>query len=237
MRPLIGILSTYSEDTQLDYIKAIEKSNGAPITISRVASISSLNSIIDKLDGIIFTGGSDINPHCYNSHNPQYGLGKVDPDRDDFEISLVKKILSDTQISVLGICRGMQLLNVATGGNLYQNIEKQVPNSINHWLKDIYPRYYPSHEVSINKNSKIYSIFNKETLFVNSFHHQAINTLSPNFIASMHSIDGLVEAIEIPGDRFVVGVQWHPEMMVDKYPLYLNLFKSFIKSCSTPNSD
>lgn len=231
MRPIIGILSTYSEDTQADYIKAIEKSGGAPIILSRVENITTLDSIIENLDGIIFTGGSDINPHCYKNDNPQYGLGEVNPERDYCEIPLAKKILNDTKISVLGICRGMQLLNVVEGGSLYQNIENEVPNSINHWLKDNYPRYYPSHEVTIEKNSRLYSIFDKEKMFVNSFHHQGIKELSSNFIASMRAIDGIIEAIEMPGDRFVVGVQWHPEMMVDIYPVYLNLFKNFIKSC------
>ncbi|MGV8905224.1 MAG: gamma-glutamyl-gamma-aminobutyrate hydrolase family protein [Acetobacterium sp.] len=186
---------------------------------------------MERLDGIIFTGGSDINPHCYKNDNPQYGLGKVDPERDYCEISLAKKILNDTKISVLGICRGMQLLNVVEGGSLYQNLENEVPNSINHWLKDNYPRYYPSHEVTIEKNSRLHSIFNKEKMFVNSFHHQGIKDLSSSFIASMHAIDSVIEAIEMPSDRFVVGVQWHPEMMVNMYPMYLNLFKYFIKSC------
>lgn len=233
MRPIIGILSTYSENTQNDYIKAIEHSGGAPLILSKIKDISTLDSIIAQLDGIIFTGGADINPHCYNQNNPQYGLGEVDPERDACEISLAKKILKETQIPVLGICRGMQLLNVVAGGTLYQNIESEVENSINHWLKDNYPRHYPSHEVTVEKNSILYSIFKNDKIFVNSFHHQGVKMLGLGFIASMYAADGMVEAIEMPGDRFVVGVQWHPEMMVEMYPMYLELFKTFVHANPT----
>ena len=226
MRPIIGILST-SEDTQDDYIKAVEKAGGTPVILPIVENIETLNPIIDKLNGIIFTGGSDINPHCYKDY-PKYGLGKVFPRRDSFEVPLAQSILNNSNISILGICRGMQLLNVVTGGSLYQSLEKEKPNSFNHWMKDIYPRYHPSHEVTIDKSSKLFSILNKEKISVNSFHHQGVKTLGKGFQTAMVANDGTIEAIEIPGKRFVVGVQWHPEMMIEKYPEYLELFKTFI---------
>ncbi len=229
MKPIIGILST-SEDTQADYIKAVERAGGTPIVLPMVEEIRTLDPIIDKLNGIIFTGGSDINPHCYKDY-PKYGLGKVLPKRDGFEVPLALSILNDSNISILGICRGMQLLNVVTGGSLYQSLEKENPISFNHWMKDIYPRYHPSHEVTIEKSSKLFSIFNKDKIFVNSFHHQGIKTLGKGFQPVMTADDGTIEAIEFPGKRFIIGVQWHPEMMIDTYPEYLNLFRTFVMQC------
>lgn len=230
MRPIIGILSTYNEKTQKGYIKAIEKSGGCPIIISKVDKIDTIKNIIKLLDGIVFTGGVDINPLNYGEE-PKNGLGRIDSERDAFELDLIKSILSDTNIPILGICRGMQILNVALGGSLFQDLINQKVTDVNHSLEDVYLWSEPSHYVNVVKSSKIYKVFKEDKILVNSLHHQGINILGHNLEVVMVSEDNIVEAIELKGDRFVVGLQWHPEMLVEKHTEYLDIFKLFIDYC------
>jgi putative glutamine amidotransferase len=193
-------------------------------------SLSNIKSIIQIIDGIIFTGGTDINPLNYEEM-PYAGLGLVDPIRDNFEIDLAKSILSDTDIPVLGICRGMQILNVATGGSLYQDLLSQKVTEFNHLLTEVFPRDELSHIVNVTNPSKLYDIFQVDKIAVNSFHHQGIKAVGETFEATMISEDNIIEAIEMKGNRFVVGVQWHPEMLLERYPQYLKLFTSFLEYC------
>lgn len=230
MKPIIGVLSTYREETQARYIKAVENAGGSPVILAKVNDIKTMESIIPVLDGIVFTGGVDINPLIYGE-TPQEGLGRIDPDRDKFELALAKVILFNTDIPVVGICRGMQILNVAAGGSLYQDLVVQNKTEVIHSLEDVFPWHEPSHNVNIVKPSKLYDIFKKDNMLVNSFHHQGIKKLDNNFEAVMVSEDNVIEGIELKDDRFVIGVQWHPEMLVEKYPEYLNLFRKFIEKC------
>lgn len=230
MKPIIGILATNCEGTQENYIEAVEKAGGCPIILSRVDNLSTIKSIIKKLDGIIFTGGTDISPINYEEI-PYLRLESVDPARDNFEIDLAKLILSDTDIPVLGICRGMQILNIVSGGSLYQDLLSQKATEFNHSLTDVFPRDQLSHMVEIIKPSKLYDIFEVDKIAVNSFHHQGIKTIGKNFESTMVSEDNIIEAIELKSDRFVVGVQWHPETLIEKHPQYLKLFTSFLEYC------
>lgn len=230
MKPIIGILSTNCEGTQEDYMRAIESAGGCPVILSRVDDLKSIEPIIRIIDGIIFTGGTDVNPLIYGEM-PQKELGVVNPEKDEFELSLAKWILANADIPILGICRGMQILNLAAGGSLYQDLLGQNATKFNHWLKDIFPKNEPSHIVSITDSSKLYHIFKMEKIAVNSFHHQGIKTIGKNFEATMIAEDSVIEAIEMKGKRFVVGVQWHPEKLIQKYPKYLALFKTFIEYC------
>jgi putative glutamine amidotransferase len=230
MKPIIGILATNCEGTQGNYIRAVERAGGCPVVLSRVENLSNIKSIIQIIDGIIFTGGTDINPLNYEEM-PYAGLGLVDPIRDNFEIDLAKSILSDTDIPVLGICRGMQILNVATGGSLYQDLLSQKVTEFNHLLTEVFPRDELSHIVNVTNPSKLYDIFQVDKIAVNSFHHQGIKAVGETFEATMISEDNIIEAIEMKGNRFVVGVQWHPEMLLERYPQYLKLFTSFLEYC------
>lgn len=247
MRPVIGICVNHSSDDSIgvntklglrgqdwqiiasDYIKAVEKAGGCPVIIPIVYDIDTIWNFVKKLDGIIFTGGSDLNPKLYDEF-PRYGLGDINPVRDEHEIELCKRVLNETELPVLGICRGMQLINVTLGGTLYQDIQNEREKGFNHKLLN-FPKYFPSHNVYVHKGSKLYEIFDKEEMGVNSFNHQAVKELGNGLIASMNADDGLVEGIELEGDRFVVAVQWHPEMMIDKYDSYLIYFKKFIDKC------
>lgn len=230
MKPIIGILATNCEGTQGNYIQAIERAGGCPVVLSRVEHLSTIKSIIQVIDGIIFTGGTDISPLNYEEM-PYTWLESVDPTRDNFELDLAKSILSDTDIPVLGICRGMQILNVVSGGTLYQDLLNQKATEFNHLLTDIFPRDELSHIVNITNPSKLYDIFQVDKIAVNSFHHQGIKAVGETFEATMISEDNIIEAIEMKGDRFVIGVQWHPEMLLERYPEYLKLFTSFLEYC------
>lgn len=230
MKPIIGILATNCEGTQGEYVKAIEKAGGCPVVLSRVENMNTINPINQILDGIVFTGGTDTGPLNYEEM-PYEGIELVDPIRDKFELDLAKWVLSNTDIPILGICRGMQILNVAVGGSLYQDLLSQKATKFNHSLTNIFPKDEPSHMVNISRFSKLYDIFQVDKIAVNSFHHQGIKVIGKDFEATMTSEDNIIEAIEMKGERFVVGVQWHPEMLLERYPQYLKLFTSFLEYC------
>jgi len=212
-------------------VKAVERAGGTPLIIPVVTELSHIQKILDLIDGIIFSGGVDIDPRYYGE-NPGYGLGRVEPERDRHEFELGKKVLYEMDIPVLGICRGIQLLNVVTGGTVYQDIRLEKDYSFNHGMLDLAPKDYLAHEVNIKPGSLLHSIFQKERIRVNSFNHQAVKTPGKGFTVTMEADDGLIEGMEIPGKRFVAAVQWHPEMLIDKYEYYLRFFEAFVEASS-----
>ncbi len=147
-------------------------------------------------------------------------------------MELGRKVLYEMDIPVLGICRGIQVLNVVTGGAVYQDIKQQKKDSFNHSMIDLAPKDYLAHDVTIKPGSRLHSIFKEEKIKVNSFNHQAVKTPGKGFMVTMKADDGLIEATEMAGKRFVVAVQWHPEMLIDKYDYYLRLFEAFIEHSS-----
>ncbi|QFF98134.1 gamma-glutamyl-gamma-aminobutyrate hydrolase family protein [Psychrobacillus glaciei] len=247
MKPLIGICANYLSDDAIgvevgigavqqewqlladDYIVAIERAGGVPVILPITKDLETLTPLLQKLDGILFSGGSDIDPNYYGEY-PRFGLGLIEPRRDDHEVKLAQKILFETPLPVLGICRGMQLLNVATGGTLYQDLESQKPEGMNHSVSKAL-RHHPFHPVKIEKGSTLYTIYETEEIGVNSFHHQAVKELGKGFKASMTAPDGIVEGIEWDQDRFVVAVQWHPEMMEGPLASIRPIFNAFVQEC------
>lgn len=247
MKPIIGICTNYSpldelglmtklglpgQEWQLladDYIKGIERGGGVPVIIPILEQIENIVPLLGCLDGIVFTGGQDIEPRQYGQ-NAGKNLGTISPERDSQEIALAKKALYEMEIPVLGICRGHQILNVAAGGTLYSDIETQRVEAMNHTCFHA-PKHHRAHEAEVLEGTRMKDIFGQEILGINSYHHQAIDRMGEGFKVSMVAGDGIVEAMEYPGERFVVSVQWHPEMMVDRCPEYLKLFSSFVASC------
>lgn len=247
MKPIIGICANYSTDDQIgvkgglgmpgqewqvladDYIKAIERAGGTPVVLPITRSIDSISPVLGLLDGILFSGGTDIDPRYYGEW-PGKGLGDIDPGRDRHEFALAEKALHETDIPILGICRGAQLLNVATGGSLYQDLLLDRPEGLFHTQK-MAPKYHPIHPVTVKAGSKLHAIFGDEELWVNSFNHQAIKKVGNGFEVTMSAPDGLVEGIEMSAERFVVAVQWHPEMMIDHDSRYLAIFQAFVEAC------
>lgn len=230
MKPIIGI-TTYFGDTNnassvsMKYINAIHLAGGTPVSLPIINDEESIEGYMDILDGILFTGGVDIAPYYYGE-NPIKQLGKICSRRDEFELSLFNRAYS-RNLPILGICKGIQLINVALGGSLYQDIGSQLPDSIGHSPSGIKEdELY--HSVHINKESQLYEIFGEEEMLVNSFHHQSIKKLGTNLVATAFSPDGIIEGIEGTGEGFLIGVQWHPECLVLRYPQFLRLFRSFV---------
>jgi len=247
MKPIIGICANYSDDEEVglltelgmkgqewqllanDYITAIERAGGIPVILPITENAETCFPLLEKLDGILFSGGTDIDPQYYNDL-PRYGLGAIDVKRDQHEFALAKKVLFETNLPVLGICRGIQLLTAITGGSMFQDLQRERPKGLNHTVKNI-AKHHPVHPVTIKRDSLMFDIFQNECIQVNSFNHQAVKDVGEGFEVTMTAPDGLVEGIEMTGERFVCAVQWHPEMMVVKHPAYLSLFKAFVENC------
>jgi microsomal dipeptidase-like Zn-dependent dipeptidase/gamma-glutamyl-gamma-aminobutyrate hydrolase PuuD len=187
------------------------KAGGAPVLIPVTDNVTVLREILSNLDGVIMTGGEDISPLWFNEE-PLQALGEVDPIRDEYDLKLIK-LTYDRNIPLLGICRGEQLINVAFGGTLYQDIPSQrgSKNLVKHNQK--MPGEYASHTISVTPNSQLAEIIGAGTQGVNSFHHQAVKDVAPGFRVVAYSADSVPEAIEAWPNHPVLGVQWHPEIL------------------------
>jgi putative glutamine amidotransferase len=187
-----------------------------------------LREIYNRLDGILIPGGVDMDPATFGEErHPK--LGALDPARDRVELQLTRWAIEDRK-PILGLCRGIQVMNVALGGTLYQDLADQVPASIKH---DYFPnagfdRDHLAHEVALTKGSRLLAVMEKPTILVNSMHHQGIKTLASELVPAAIAPDGLVEAVERDADHFMVGVQWHPEMFEMTDPHTRHLFRAFI---------
>jgi putative glutamine amidotransferase len=184
-----------------------------------------MERILPLLDGLLLSGGVDIDP-VHFGEPPLPGMGEIAPERDAFELDLTKRSIQ-ADLPVLAICRGIQVLNIAAGGNIYQDIPSQLTDTIKH--SQLAPRWYASHQVAVERGTKLAGIFPTEAIGVNSFHHQAIKNLAPGFKVNAMAPDGIIEGIESNSNKFVVGVQWHPEGMWEKYPQMLNLFRALVQ--------
>lgn len=209
-----------------NYSKSIVDAGGIPIILPLVNDINVLINQISICNGLLLTGGIDINPLLYKE-SPQPLLETCNDLTDWFHINLARKAL-DLNIPILGICRGCQVINVAFGGTLYQDITYATSSPIMHKQKSHLSQR--CHYIYVKENSIIYDILGNEYV-VNSAHHQSVEKIASNFICTASSEDGIIEAIEMINKPFVVGVQWHPEMMVSYDIKALNLFKRFIESC------
>ena len=177
----------------------------------------------DLIDGILLTGGDfDIDPKLYNEKKDR-SVNHLDKPRTNFEMKMAKLALKKNK-PILGICGGQQLLNVALGGSLIQNIKKK---DIKH--EQPQPRNKPSHSVFINTSSKLYKIVKKKEFKVNSAHHQAVKKIGKNLIINALASDGIIEGIELDNHKFFFGIQWHPEFLISNNDK--KIFKAFIKAC------
>lgn len=210
-----------------DYINAVYLAGGIPVMIPMVYEKEIVRKQVELLDGLILSGGHDVNPLLYNEE-PSTKLGGILPKRDKFDYMLIESAF-EMKKPILGICRGHQILNVFNGGNLYQDLSFKKGFYIKHNQEHL--SNVATHTVEIKKGTKLNEILGDKTL-VNSFHHLAINEVAPGFIASAISKDGVIEAIEKEGDYFVVGVQWHPEMLASENEKMLNIFKKLISESS-----
>ena len=235
-RPLIGIPMRIELETDRFYLsrhygEAVEACGGTPMHISLIPKVEYLDAVVAKLDGLLLPGSdSDVDPIRYGQQ-PHQGLGAVHPVKDETDLLLISAA-ERKGIPILGICFGMQVLNVARGGTLIQDIAAQVPGAIKH--QQGVPRDRPSHQVTIDRSGKLKALVSRGSeLSVNSHHHQAVDQLGRNLVAVSSALDGLVEAIEDPReDRFVVAVQWHPELGWREDHFSQALFQTFVDEAS-----
>jgi putative glutamine amidotransferase len=194
---------------------------------------AALRAIYEQLDGVFLTGGVDVDPTNYGE--PRHQLcDRTDPARDWTELLLIRWSLADRK-PVFGVCRGIQTINVACGGGLYQDIAAQRPEAIKHNYiptADNYSRDYLAHSVHIEKGSHLAELLGGEQVQVNSMHHQGIKTLAPGLRATAHAPDGLIEGVENPDAGFLIGVQWHPEELAEQHAPHRRLFTAFIEACN-----
>jgi len=187
-----------------------------------------LRAIYERLHGLLLAGGVDVHPRHYGEAIHEK-CGEIDEARDTVELALARWALAEG-LPILAICRGIQVLNVAAGGTLYQDIASQVPNSLKHDYWPDYPRNYLPHQVTVNGDSHLAAILGQRRVGVNSMHHQAVKDLAPRFKVVARTSDGLVEAIEDQDHPFALGVQWHPEELMEDGPLMRRLFDAFVSA-------
>jgi len=218
--PLIGLTTRNSIDPKYGfpqihsprtYAQALLRAGAIPVLIP-VNLPPALNAeLLERLDGLLFTGGGDIDIKYFQGdpHEEIYG---IDPERDEHELSLAKFAASQ-QIPFLGICRGFQVINVALGGTLYTHIHDQLPGALQHSCFPEFPPDHPAHMIEITPNCLLSDLFGSTQAEVNSLHHQGLKTLAPGLEATAAAPDGLVEAFHLPAHPFGLAVQWHPEWM------------------------
>lgn len=233
MQPHIGITTNFDPD--LDrltltryYVDSVEEAGGIPLLLPLAGKQETWDRYVEVLDGLLLSGGVDVDPGHFGEE-PLPGLGEITPERDIFEIALAQQFMQAGK-PILAICRGIQLLNIAAGGDIYQDITTQLPGTLKHMQQA--PRWYATHTVTIQGEGKLADIFHCSQIRVNSFHHQAVRLVADGFCVTARSLDGLVEAIEMTASRFTVGVQWHPECMWQRDRKHLALFLKFIEHCS-----
>jgi len=235
-RPRIGItmrieLATNRFYLARHYSEAVEAAGGAPVHISLIPDSEYIDSVVEGLDGILLPGSdSDVDPLRYGQE-PHPELGSVHVIKDQTDL-LVIEAAERKGIPLFAICFGMQILNVSRGGTLIQDIRSQVPDAIKH--EQGAPRERPSHRVRMLENTKLANIASAADAIVNSHHHQAIESVGADLVATAWSSDGVIEAIEDPRpDRFVMAVQWHPELGWESDVLSQRLFRTFVTEAVT----
>lgn len=211
------------------YAEAVVRAGGLPLLIPVEFPLIHIQTILSQVDGLLISGGDDVDYQLYGgeAHPTIEGICK---DRDQLEIELLKYAIQ-TKKPVLGICRGIQLINVALGGSLYTHIPDQFRTDLIHSTPEEKGRESLAHEVELDLNSKLGKIIGLKRFSVNSFHHQAIQTIAPDLMVTARSTDGLIEAVELAEEPFgVIGVQWHPECLLT-IQSQLKLFEAFTAAC------
>lgn len=233
-RPRIGISGNYKEQECTlaeGYYASIWKAGGVPVILPPTHQVELLVATLEGIDALLLSGGGDINP-LYWGEEPLHELGGINPVRDRHELMLAY-LAVNRQIPILGICRGMQLLNVALGGTLYQDIHKQMEGVRIKHSQEL-DRSYPSHTVTLLEESTLYQLLQQDKLAVNSFHHQAIQQPAPGFKATAWASDGVIEAMESTHYKSMLAVQWHPECFILKGDhCMLPLFEWLVKEATS----
>jgi len=234
MRPIIGITCTTTDSDGsrpgngigVSYISAIEHAGGTPILLPLVQEDFCIADFLRITDGLLLSGGVDVDPFLYGEE-PRPGQGRIDVAKDHIEMALTSRAI-ETDLPILGICRGIQILNVTAGGTLYQDISMSSNAVLKH--RQEAPGWYATHDINVREGSCLLNILGQSTLRVNSFHHQSVKNAAPGFAISAVARDGIVEGIESIHHRFIIGIQCHPELMWQNNPPIANLFVEFVSA-------
>ena len=231
-KPLIALMPLWDEKMNSywmlpGYMELIIKSGGVPVMLSFSDDEQSVKEIADRFDGFVFTGGDDIDPAKYGEEKIKE-CGQPCVHRDSLEFALFREVIK-TDKPILGICRGMQFLNAALGGTLYQDLPTQKPSEVCH--KQPAPFDALTHSVTVEKGTMLYDIVGTEKLMVNTLHHQAVDKIAPCLVPCAKADDGLVEAVYDPEKAFLLGVQWHPEMIFGQEENSIKIGKAFVEAC------
>jgi putative glutamine amidotransferase len=232
MRPIIGVTMSFQEPASgagsehfalyRKYVAAVERAGG--VAVGLPAQPDAVADLLPILDGLLLSGGGDVDPDLFGQdRHPK--TRQIDRQRDDFELALVREwVRADRPL--LAICRGIQVLNVALGGSLIQDIADQVAHPLIHQRAEGEAR----HPIRVQPNSRLASLLGDDRLEVNSYHHQAVQDLAPALEAVAWAADGITEGVEMPSARFVIGVQWHPELMFASDARQLQLFVGLVQA-------
>ncbi len=236
MAPLIGVTTSELRSSHLltlqgepqqsemalgmTYLRAIQLAGGMPVVLPPLAP-ADVHGLLDRLDGIVLSGGPDLDPAAYGARERHVQLGPTEPALDAFELALCRA--ADARgMPVLGVCRGAQTLNVARGGTLHQHVDGH---------RQLAPAHAPVHGVELALHSQVARVMGACSVDVNSFHHQAVDALGTGLRVAARAPDGTVEAIEDPGRTLFLGVQWHAETLVDR-PAHLALFRALVRAAA-----
>ncbi len=234
-KPIIGITCAYDFEKgnsclKEDYYDAVIKCGAVPIMIPVTDSKSAWVEYLGLCDGFIFSGGPDIDAAHFGKLNMPYA-NEISPLRDSMEIFIAQQAIAVDK-PILGICRGIQVINIAAGGSIFQDIyeeNKTGTRLIKHSQQA--PRWFEIHNITITGETCLHNIFGSSTLKVNSFHHQAVSEVAPEFVINAIAEDGIIEAISHENKKFVLGVQWHPENLWRRDSTHLKLFERLVSVC------
>lgn len=229
MKTIIGITPSHQNELReyylkKNYVEAVLQAGGTPLILPITSDENIINNYLEIIDGLLLTGGIDPDPRYWGEESIP-GMGKIDPLRDKFELSILKKACRKN-MAVFGICRGFQLINVAFDGSLIQDIAQVENNYLKHMQQA--PRWYGTHEIKISDNSLLKEIMEVNSLLVNSFHHQVCGKIGKGLKVSARANDGIIEALEAENKKFLLGVQWHPETMYRKRKEFSKIFQRFV---------
>lgn len=233
MKPIVGILAEIDGSRALclayDYARAIETAGGTPIVLPYIAEPDTVQDLVSLCDGFLFSGGEDVDPRQYGCMKSEK-CGEIQEHRDRLELSIFPEIIKADK-PILGICRGVQLINVALGGTLYQDLPSELDSDIEHSQTE--DRYSFSHSANVVADTPLALLADRECIRINSFHHQSIKTFGRGLAPMAHADDGVVEAVYSREASYIRGYQWHPERLIASDDVSRSIFMDFLDHCRT----